>query len=184
VERILILGSCGSGKSHLARQLGAILHLPVIHLDQLFWRSDWIEIPRTEWTGLVERECSRPKWIMEGNYTETFDLRLAACDTVIFLHLPSLLCLWRAIVRTYQYRFLSRPDVPPGCAEKLDLRFLRWILRYPHTDVPQILKKIGRLGPPQRVEILKSPREVTSFLESTQVSPDNVSAVDFGCVSS
>ena len=41
MERILIIGCSGSGKSRLARQLGQKLGLPVVHLDQLWWKENW-----------------------------------------------------------------------------------------------------------------------------------------------
>jgi adenylate kinase family enzyme len=184
VERILIIGSGGSGKSHLSRKLGALLHLPVIHLDRIFWRPGWGEIPREDWTKLVEKELARSQWIMEGDYRENLDLRLAACDTVVFLHLARVICVWRALIRTYQHKILPRPDVPEGCVEKLNFRFLRRIWRYPEREAPEILEKLRDLGPGRRVLVLKSRREVAWFLKSLRVSPHTVSTAEFGCASS
>jgi adenylate kinase family enzyme len=183
VERILIIGAGGSGKSHLARKLAAILPLPVIHLDQVFWRPGWGEIPREEWPGLVAAKLARPRWIMEGDYLDTLDLRLAACDAVVFLRLSRVLCLWRAVVRTYKHKLFPRPDVPEGCVERLNVPFLKRIWHHPEGEAPQILKQLRNLGPARDVRVLKSPREVASFLKSIRTAQGNVPAAELGCAS-
>ena len=89
MDKIVIIGSSGSGKSTLAARLGPILNLPVYHLDRLFWRPGWQETPRDEWRMLQQKLCAEPQWIIDGNYSGTLDVRLAACDTVIWLDLPT-----------------------------------------------------------------------------------------------
>ncbi len=131
MERILVIGSGGAGKSTFSSKLGPKLGLPVIHLDTLFWKPNWIETPAEEWAKIIETETSRPKWIMDGNYGGTMEMRLAACDTVIFLHFSRWLCLWRVLYRRFKYRRLSRPDMNPGCPEQLDFEFLKWVWTYP-----------------------------------------------------
>ena len=42
-RRILVIGAGGSGKSTLASRLGETLGVEVIHLDQHYWKSGWIE---------------------------------------------------------------------------------------------------------------------------------------------
>ena len=58
MERVVILGCCGAGKSTLARQLGIKLELPVIHLDTYFWQVGWVESdPLFVWILLVTCVC-------------------------------------------------------------------------------------------------------------------------------
>jgi adenylate kinase family enzyme len=175
MERILIIGSGGAGKSTLSRELGFILNLPVIHLDQLFWHSGWIETPRDEWVKVVESKITQPRWIMDGNYGSTMEMRLAAADTVIFLNLSRWVCLRRALRRTFQYRGKARPDVTEGCPEKLDieyLKFLQWIWTYPREKTPGILKMLEELKETKRVLIMHSPHEVKMFLEVLKASTE------------
>jgi adenylate kinase family enzyme len=84
MKRIAIIGSCGAGKSTLARQMGTILGLEVIHLDSFFWKPGWVETPRVEWRSTVENLVKRETWIIDGNYGSTFDIRLEAADTIVF----------------------------------------------------------------------------------------------------
>ena len=85
MERIMIIGCGGSGKSTLARQLGEKLKLPVVHLDQLFWRPGWVSISKDEFDCVHEAALAEEKWIMDGNFDRTIPRRLERCDTVIYL---------------------------------------------------------------------------------------------------
>jgi len=164
VQRILIIGSGGAGKSTFSTKLGVCLDLPVIHLDTLYWRPGWVDTPPEEWAKVVAAEIARPRWIMDGNYGGTMEMRLAACDTVIFLHLSPWICLRRALYRRWKYRRVSRPDMNPGCPEQIDLEFLKWIWNYPATKAPKILEMLERLKPTKTVVVLRSPREIDDFL--------------------
>ena len=84
MKRILVIGSGGAGKSTFAKRLGEILKLKVIHLDSLFWSAGWLEMPKDQWRAMVEELIKGDSWILDGNYGGTLDLRLAACDGVIF----------------------------------------------------------------------------------------------------
>lgn len=167
MKKIMIVGSAGSGKSTLARRLGRMLDIEVIHLDAHYWKPGWIEPSEAEWLRRVERLTRRDAWIMDGNYTKTIDIRLAAADTVIFLDFPRLLCLWRVIKRWWRNRGRSRPDLPPGCPEKIDLPFLRWIWQFPRIRRPLIQEKLKHARG-KRIIVLNGPREVSRYLRDLE----------------
>ena len=82
MERIMIIGCGGSGKSPLARQLGEKTGLPVIHLDQIFWSpGNWNHLERDAFDELLRQELEKPQWIMDGNFDRTMPARIAKCDT-------------------------------------------------------------------------------------------------------
>ena len=166
MRKVLVIGSGGAGKSTFAAELGERTGLPVIHLDTLFWRAGWQDMPRDEWAVLVDELLKGDEWIMDGNYTGTLERRLAACDTVIFLDFPRTLCLWRVVKRRIRFRGRSRPDVAEGCRERLGCEFVRWIWTYPRARRPGILKRLSGLSEGQRFFVLRSPREVRRFLEA------------------
>jgi adenylate kinase family enzyme len=168
VQRVLVIGSGGAGKSTLARELAARTGLPLVHLDTLYWGPGWTKTPAEEWEGVVRDVIAGERWILDGNFGGTMELRLAAADTAILLDLPRLTCLRRAISRWLRNRGRSRPDLAPGCPESLDLEFLRWIWSYPRSRRPGVLalldafERDGGL-----VVILRSVGDVRAFLEST-----------------
>ena len=99
MRRILLIGSPGSGKSTLARALGARFHLPVTHLDRLWWRPGWVELGAEKFRPLVAEIVARDKWVIDGNYSNTWDLRMPRADTIVWMDLPRRVCLWRVFRR-------------------------------------------------------------------------------------
>lgn len=84
MKKIAIIGSGGSGKSTLARDLGEILYIEVLHLDSLFWKPNWVGVPKVEQKKVQHELIKREEWIIDGNYGGTIDIRLNAADTIIF----------------------------------------------------------------------------------------------------
>jgi adenylate kinase family enzyme len=160
----VIVGSGGAGKSTLARRIGSRLGLPVIHLDAMHWSAGWVETPAETWAERVAELVAGDAWVIDGNYGGTFDIRFRAADAIIFLDLPRWLCLWRVVRRWVRYRGRSRPDMAPGCPERLDLEFVRWIWTYPARRRPALLERLAREGPDKDVYRLGSPRAVEEFV--------------------
>ena len=159
-----MIGSGGAGKSTLARRLGERLGLEVIHLDRIFWRPGLVETPKDEWRRTVEGLCAREAWVMDGNYGGTLEVRLAACDAVVFLDMPRAVCMWRVLKRAVKYRNSTRPDMAEGCREKVDLEFLQWVWTYPARRRAKLLARLAELEGDKRVVRLRSDAEVERFL--------------------
>ncbi len=168
MNKIAIIGSGGSGKSTLAIRLGRGLDLPVYHLDALYWNRGWVATESEKWEQKQRELCAESGWVMDGNYGGTMDVRLSACDTVIFLDLPRMLCLYRVIRRAWRYRNRTRLDMAEGCPERIQGEFLRWIWNYPKVRRPVILEKLNQLRYSKTVVVLSSRRAIKRFLESVE----------------
>ena len=162
MKKVLVIGPGGAGKSTFARHLATLLELEVIHLDSIYWSAGWVEMPKTEWQRTVEELLNRSAWIMDGNYSGTLEMRLAACDAVIFLDMSRLVCLWRVLKRAVLYRDERRPDVAEGCPEKLNWDFIKWVWGYPERTRPKIIDLLERSA--KQVIWLRSRAEVKRFL--------------------
>lgn len=163
MNRILVLGSSGSGKSTLARRVGERLNIEVIHLDSYYWQPDWVATPNAEWAEKVKTLVSRARWVMDGNYLSSLELRLGYADTVIFIDQSRWVCLWRCLLRLAEHRGSNRPELAEGCHEKFDLDFFQWIWNYPRDVKPEIeslLKKHRN----KQVFQLRGSAEVEKFL--------------------
>jgi adenylate kinase family enzyme len=164
LKRVLVIGSGGSGKTTVARRLAQRTGLPLVHLDALYWRSGWQPTPPDDWRARVQTLISREAWIIDGNYGGTLDARLDACDTVVFLDLPRLVCLWRVLKRQVSHLGRVRPELPPGCPERLSWEFLAWIWTYPSRRRGDILARLATLDTDKRVVILRSSAAIEQFL--------------------
>lgn len=139
-NRIVILGSPGSGKSTLARQIAAQTGHPLIHLDYEHWNPGWVATPKEEFRAKQVRWVQGERWIIDGNYGSTMELRYAAADLVVFLDLPRTLCLWRVLRRHGK----PRPDMKDGLVDEERLlskdfrEFLAFIWHYPRDGRPKV----------------------------------------------
>ena len=165
MERIVIIGCGGAGKSTLARQLGEKLDIPVVHLDKLFWKPGWVEVPKEEFDELHRQELSKDKWIMDGNFNRTMPERIARCDTVIYLDFSRLACLMGVIKRVLTTYGTVRPDMGEGCPERVDLEFLKWVWNYNKNKRERNYRLLNEAEHAETI-VLKNRRAVKKFLKS------------------
>lgn len=174
MQRTLIIGCSGSGKSTLTRQLAQRTGLPVIHLDQKYFGPNWKEPKQKAWAKTVTQLAARDRWIMDGNFSGTFPIRMPRADTIVFLDQPTWRCIWRVIKRTIRFHGQVRPGSAPGCRERFDAHFLGYVWRYNATRRPGILKVMAEqeaVG--KAVHILRTEAEIRDFLASANTSLDH-----------
>lgn len=164
MNRIMVLGCCGAGKSTLSKKLGEITGLPVIHLDQYYWKPNWTESEAQEWSSIVTDLAERPQWIIDGNYGGTIDIRIEKADTIIYLDYSTMQCLWRITKRILKYKGKVRPDMPDGCRERFDLAFYHYVATYNLIRRKKMLKKLMGLKDRKNILILHNDKEVASYL--------------------
>ena len=166
MERVMIIGCGGAGKSTLARALGEKTGLPVVHLDRIWWApGNWQHLEEPEFDERLMAELRKPRWILDGNFNRTMELRLAACDTVIYLDYPRLICLKNWIGRVLKNCGRHRPDMTPGCNERFDPEMAKWIWTFNKTKRPRYYELLGK-AEGKKVVILKSRRQTQKFLDS------------------
>lgn len=164
MKKIVIIGSPGAGKSTLARELGDILKIEVIHLDRYFWEPAWKEKPRENRRQILRELVQKDHWIIEGTYLDTSDIRLNAADTVIFLDMPNWLCFWRVLNRYFKYHRKPRVDLPEGCRERLRVHYLLKILGFPLVKRRGLYEWLSEFECEKSVYALYSSHKVKEFL--------------------
>lgn len=170
VKRIMVIGiSAGVGKSTFARKLGKALNINVYHLDALYWKPDWVEISLEEFSKAQQEIVNQRQWIIEGNYSNTFEIRAEHADTIIYLELPLYVCLYRVFKRWLMNIGRTRLDMGEGCKEKLDWDFIKFIYTtyYPRKrKMNERFQSYQALGSKKEIITLKSKQEVHSYLEN------------------
>ena len=165
IKRVVVLGSSGAGKSTLSRALGDIMDLPVIHLDKHYWNPGWVETPTEEWEKKVRDLIKGEKWIIDGNFNSTIDMRLDLADTVIYLDFSTARCMYNVLKRWITGQN-NRPDMAEGCRERFDLPFLKWVLNFRRKTRPLVLEKLLNHSNINNVFMLHSHEEKAEFLEN------------------
>lgn len=166
MKRILVLGNPGSGKSTLAIKLGALFHLPVVHLDKLYWQPGWVEPDDENWIARQQELVERDEWIIDGNYVRTLELRLPYADTIFYLNYPVALSLWRVFKRIIRYHGRIRPDMGDGCREKLDPAFIKFCWQFNRRHKPVIEEKIRQYFRGDTYVEFRKPSDVRRYLST------------------
>jgi adenylate kinase family enzyme len=140
VDRIAIIGCGGSGKSHLARELGILLDIMPAHLDRLYYDRAWNPVEQQRFAALQRDLVSAPRWIIDGNYAATLPIRLEAADTVIFLDLPAWGCLWGVAQRRLRHGGGQHDAI--GVYDRITWNFIRYIGGYRRHMAPRVRQLI------------------------------------------
>jgi len=164
MQRLLIIGPCGAGKSTLATALARKLALPVYHMDQLNWRPGWVESSKNEIREKLAGIVATDRWLIDGTYGGTLGERLERADTVVYLDYPIRLCVTRLLRRIWTYRGRSRPDMTEGCPERFDLEFLIYLMRW--NSGPRLRMEAKLRGHEHKIIRLRSPEELENWLDS------------------
>lgn len=165
MEKVLVIGCPGSGKTTLSLKLAAKSRLPLVHLDKLFWRDNWKQTSREEFDELLMKELVKPRWIIDGNFSRTISTRLKYCDTVIYLDFPRLICLWSVLKRWIISYGKSRPDMGGDCPEKVDFKFLKSVWQFNRTQRNRTYSFLQAQHDTEII-ILRSRKQVKEFLRS------------------
>lgn len=158
MRKIIVIGCPGSGKSTFARELHARTGIPLYHLDMLYWNADRTAVDREVFLARLTAVLERDAWIIDGNYASTMELRMAACDTVIFLDYSPEVCL-DGIQRR---RGMPRADMPWVEYEE-DVEFTAFVREYGIRQRPRVLSLLAKYGE-KKVVIFTERTEADAFL--------------------
>ena len=165
-NRILVMGCSGGGKSTLSQQIVTRFGLTYVSIDRdVLWLPGWVQRDRDEQRAVIGAKVQGERWIMDGTNPSTFDIRLPRTDLVIWVRMPRLLCIWGAISRWIKWMGRTRPEMAPGCIEKVDWEFLRFIWTFEEKFTPRVLAGLAEHGPNVPVLQLKSRGEMRQLLD-------------------
>ena len=160
MKRIMIIGCPGSGKSTFARALAKKTGLPLHYLDMMYWNPDRTTKPKEEFRAALRETVALDRWIIDGNYGSTLEIRMEACDTVIFLDYPPEVCL----AGVEERRGKPRADMPWVETEP-DLEFIEFIKKYNEESRPRVIELLEKYKE-KNIIIFKSRSEADDYLRS------------------
>jgi adenylate kinase family enzyme len=164
MRRVMVIGSPGAGKSTMARRLADKLALPMIALDSLYWRPGWVECPSAEFREAVARAAATPTWVMDGNYSFTYDLRMPVADTIVWLDLPRATCMRSVLARTVRGYGRTRDTMPAECPERFDVEFLRYVWNFGVRQRPGLVAALEKFAGHARLHRLESRKSSERFM--------------------
>ena len=158
MKKVIVIGCPGSGKSTVSRALHNKTGIPLYHLDMMYWNADKTTVEKSVFLERLSAVLEKDEWIIDGNYGATMELRMASCDTVIFLDYPFDVCLDGIKER----RGKPRSDMPWIETEE-DAEFIEFIKNYNEQQKPKVLELLEKYSD-KNIVIFKSREEADAFL--------------------
>jgi len=168
MNKIIILGSSGTGKTTLARTLSKKLNIKALHLDSLYWKKNWRNIEKTEFNQKMKVFLTKNQsWVNDGNYLNNshFKYRLDLADTIIYLDYGVSVALKGIFQRASNYKHQVRSDMASGCVEGIDQDFLKYVANF--SDKGKMIKAIiKKYENKKRVLIFNSRKQLSEFINT------------------
>lgn len=158
MKKIIVIGCPGSGKSTVSRALHNKTGIPLYHLDMMYWNANKTTVEKSVFLERLSAVLEKDEWIIDGNYGSTMELRMAACDTVIFLDYPLEVCLGGIKER----RGKPRSDMPWVETDE-DAEFIEFIKNYNEQQKPKVLELLKKYSD-KNIIILESREKADAFL--------------------
>lgn len=171
VKKITIVGGPGTGKTTLAQKLGEILNLPVIHIDAVNYKPNWEEVRKEKRDKLILEKIKNEKWISDGNYSSTLKERIEKSDLIIWLDYSSLDIIKGVFSRNIK-NFNKEKQEIPGCKERIDWKFFKYVVTYRRKARNKIVEKIKNASE-DKVCIFKNRKELNKWLENIEITIKN-----------
>ena len=163
MKKVIVIGCPGSGKSTVSRALHNKTGIPLYHLDMMYWNADKTTVEKSVFLERLSAVLEKDEWIIDVNYSSTMELRMAACDTVIFLDYPLDVCLDGIRKR----RGKPRSDMPWIETEE-DSEFIEFIKNYNEQQKPKVLELLEKYGD-KNIVIFKSREQADAFLNGEKL---------------
>lgn len=139
MDKVIVIGCPGSGKSTFARKLGQITGLPLYHLDMMYWNDDRTTVSKEIFLNRLKDVLNMPKWILDGNYISTMEMRLCECDTVFFLDYDTNVCL-----EGIQARVGKHISDMPWVENNIDFEFENFVKDFNTQTRPEVVKILDK----------------------------------------
>ena len=159
MNKVIIIGCPGSGKTTFAEKLNKCTGLPLYYLDAIWHKPDKNHISREEFDERISEIFKTPEWIIDGNYSRTIEMRLEQCDTVFLFDLPAEVCIHGATERIGKGRY----DLP-WLETEVDPEFMQFIKDFPITTLPGIYELIDKYKSEKQIIIFKSRDEADEYI--------------------
>ena len=161
MNKIIVLGSPGSGKSYFSKKLSNILNIPVYHLDNIFWNKNKTHVSNDEFDQKLNDILSKDKWIIDGDYSRTYETRIKSSDTIYFLNIKLDECL-----KNIESRINIKRDDIPFIETEFETEFKEWVIDWHKSKHSILLGLLNKYQTTKTIITLNSKEEIDDYLKN------------------
>ena len=160
MEKVIVIGCPGAGKSVFSRKLRDRTGLPLYYLDMLWHKPDKTNVSSEQFDAGLKEILEKDRWIIDGNYLRTMERRIQMCDTVFLLDYPLEICLEGAKSRIGK----EREDLP-WKETVFDEEFRQWILDFSRDQLPVIYELLKKYKE-KKIIVFRAREEAGKYLKN------------------
>ena len=155
-KKIIVIGCSGAGKTTFSKKLAKTVNLPLYNLDTLYWKLDATHITREELIQKQQEIFKKDEWIIDGNFRNTLELRIAQAELIYYFDIPRKICIDGVTTRK------NRDELP--CDLPVNDELINFINNF-ETDVKPMIEKLFRKYPDKKVITFISRENADLYLQ-------------------
>lgn len=158
MNKIMVIGPSGAGKSTFSRILAKKLNIPLYPLDNIFWNEKKEHISRDEFDSRLGEILKENKWVIDGDYSRTYEVRMKQADTIFFMDFSLETCL-----HGVESRVGTKREDCPFIENEFDEEFRKWIIDWFDKTRPGTLSLLSKYND-KNIIVFKSREESDKYL--------------------
>jgi adenylate kinase family enzyme len=177
MDRVVVVGSSGSGKTRLAGEIAARLGVAHLEMDSVMHSRGWNSASDAEFQRILDEFTREDRWVVDGNYTShgTVEVVWPRADTFVWSDPPKRVVMGRVIRRTLSRMITGERLWESGLREPLSNLYktdpyeniIVWAwTRYDHVREKYETAMTDGSWDHARIVRLQTKPEVDSFLAS------------------
>lgn len=170
MNKVVVFGKPGGGKSTLSRKLSAETGIKLCALDLIEYKKNGERVSPEEYSKKHADLIATDNWIIEGLGTlKSFWLRIDAADTLIYVDLPYYVHYWWVTKRLLKSCFVKPEGWPEGSSVlKGTLAGWKYLRLSPKFWTPELFEEIQRRGKGKDIYRITSVKEMNNFAKQSR----------------
>lgn len=167
MKKVAVFGKPGSGKSTFSKNLALATGIKLHALDSILYKKNGELVDRKTYDETHENILSSEAWIIDGfGPMGSFNRRLEAADTLIYIELPYVVSYWLVTKRLLKGLFVEPEGWPDGSSViKGTLESYKVLKLCPKFWNNGFMQRLEKISINKSLYLIRSISELNSFID-------------------